>query len=118
MKTVFRRAVEQYLEQRRSELSASTVKTYRLSISSFFGFLETRYPEVPSLDKILRRPHVEQWLRSLKRHQPPYSHFTRKREILYVRRFLDDICALGWPQGPQAVFAFRSQVTETQHAQQ
>ncbi len=110
MKTVFRRAVEQYLEQRRSELSASTVKTYRLSISSFFGFLETRYPEVPSLDKILRRPHVEQWLRSLKRHQPPYSHFTRKREILYVRRFLDDICALGWPQGPRRQLLRREDV--------
>ncbi len=99
MKATFQRALERYLQQRRSELSASTAKTYRGTISRFLGFLEARYPDLLSLEKILRRPHMEQWLRSLKRRQPPYSHFTREREIRYVRRFLDDICAGGWPRG-------------------
>ena len=97
MKANFQKALERYLQERGSEFSVSTAATYRGSLCRFFAFLEERYPDLRSLDDMLRRPHVEKWLRSLKRRQPPYSRFTHEREIRYVRRFLDDICAWNWP---------------------
>jgi len=59
MKANFQKTFERYLQERGSELSASTVATYRGSLSSFFAFLEDHYPNLRALDNILRRPHVE-----------------------------------------------------------
>lgn len=101
MKAAFQRALERYLQQRSQELSTSSVATCRTTITQFLNFIEARHPGVESLEQILRRPHVEQWLRSLKRRQPPYARLTRERNIRLVHRFLDDVCAWSWPQGPR-----------------
>ena len=76
----FQEILDRYLAKR-SDLRSTTVAHYRLHIMSFLEFLSLRHPEIESLGKLKRSPHVEGWLEKLAKREPPYRSMTRYQFI-------------------------------------
>ena len=91
---------KRYLEIRSASLHPETSAHYRVHINSLLDFLGVHYPELDSLAKVQRDPHILAWLDMLAKMQPPYTNNTRRQFIYHVRRFLDDIREWGWPESP------------------
>lgn len=100
MEKGFRKTLKQYLDILGTTLRPSTVAVYRLHLESLIRFLERHYPEIDSLEKLRRTPHIEGWLQSLARAQPPLKNGTRRKYIRSGRRFFQDIRDWGWPGKP------------------
>jgi len=90
--------LERYLSLRRAHYP-STIRPYRIHITSLIEFLRRCHVEVDGWAK-LRRTHVEDWLLMLATANPPYTNDTRRQFIFHVRRFLRDISRWGWPESP------------------
>jgi len=90
--------LERYLSLRKAA-HPSTVRPYRIHISSLIEFLRRCHVEVDGWGK-LRRTHVEEWLLMLATASPPYTNDTRRQFIFHVRRFFRDISRWGWPESP------------------
>lgn len=107
MEGLCQETLERYLALRSAELLPTTIRHYRLSVSSLIEFLHQSYPEVDTFAKLQRDPHIVGWLKILGAAQPPYTNDTRRQLIIYVRRFLRDIRAWRWPQSPPPDLLFR-----------
>ena len=95
------RTLERYLSLRRAK-HRSTIRPYRIHITSLIEFLRRCHAEVDGWAK-LRRGHVEGWLLMLATANPPYTNDTRRQFIYHVRRFLKDISRWGWSESPPAM---------------
>jgi|SRR5688572_2195919 len=105
----FQEILDRYLAKR-SDLRSTTVAHYRLHILSFLEFLSLRHPEIKSLGKLKRFPHVEGWLENLAKREPPYTNMTRYQFIYRVRRFFRDLRKWGWPECPPPGLFFRTDI--------
>ena len=113
--TACRETLERYLNIRSEASHPTTVAHYRTPINSFIDFLRCHYPDLKSFAKVRRVPHVEQWLRSLKEAEPPYTDATREQFILKVRRFLRDIRGWSWPESPSAGLFHRTDLPKRKY---
>ena len=78
-----------------TSLSDSSVRCYRATVRHFLIYLGARYPEIRSLDRLRRDPHLLGWLALLRSHNPPLAAPTRARYVIHLRRMLEE---LAWTQ--------------------
>jgi site-specific recombinase XerD len=110
MESPFHEILERYLAIRGEDLHSTTVAHYRIHIRSFLEFLRFRHPEIDSLGKLKRSPHVEGWLESLAKREPPYTIGTRYQFLYRVRRFFRDLRKWGWAECPPPGLFFRPDI--------
>jgi len=72
----------------------------RAAVLSLFEFLRKHFPDVDSIAKLQRSPHIEGWLQMLATREPSYQRSTRRNYIRAVGRFLEDIRQRAWPEVP------------------
>jgi site-specific recombinase XerD len=98
--------IKRYVDVRGNTLRPKSLETLRIALEVWLRFLQQSH----SLDTIgqLDRLHLEDWLRSLARRQPPLKNSTRRLYILRVRRFLEDVSEWGWIHSSKADLLKRS----------
>ena len=87
----FRPAVESVT----TSLGDASVTSYRGTVRHFLTYLGAQYPQVHSLDRLRRDPHILGWLALLRSHNPPMATITRANYVIYLRRLLEE---LAWTQ--------------------
>jgi len=100
METLCHQTLKRYLGYLNTTLRPSSVAHYRVHIGSLLEFLNKHHPDLESFGKLRRTPHIEGWLQSLARRQPPLKNGTRRQFIWNVSRFLEDIREWDWPEAP------------------
>jgi site-specific recombinase XerD len=90
----------------------NSVARYRYLLWGFLRFLEAHHPRVESFSD-LRRRHIESWLRheaTRKGHHKdgPLRRSSRRKHIIHLRRFLEDLRAWGWEEGIPEILIQRS----------
>ena len=78
-----------------TSLGDASVTSYRGTVRHFLAYLGTQYPQVRSLDRLRRDPHILGWLALLRSHNPPLATITRANYVIYLRRMLEE---LAWTQ--------------------
>jgi integrase len=78
-----------------TSLGGASVTSYRGTVRHFLTYLGARYPQVRSLDRLSRDPHILGWLALLRSHNPPFAAITRANYVIYLRRMLEE---LAWTQ--------------------
>ena len=81
-----------------TSLSDASVTSYRGTVRHFLTYLGAQHPQVRSLARLCRDPHILGWLALLRSHNPPLATITRANYVIYLRRMLEE---LAWTQpGP------------------
>jgi integrase len=78
-----------------TSLGDASVTSYRGTVRHFLTYLGAQYPQVRSLDRLSRDPHILGWLALLRSHNPPFAAITRANYVIYLRRMLEE---LAWTQ--------------------
>ena len=96
--------LHRYLEAIALTRRPGTVARYRYLLSGFLRFLEANNPEVETFSALTRH-HLEGWLRheaTRKGHRKdtPLRKSTRRSNVIFLHRFLEDLSAWGWAEAP------------------
>ena len=78
-----------------TSLGDASVTSYRGTVRHFLNYLGAHFPEVRSLDRLQRDPHLLAWLAQLRSQNPPLATITRSNYVIYLRRMLQE---LAWTQ--------------------
>ncbi len=107
LRAPFQTILENYIDLARTRERPATAEHRERHIRSLLEFVEREYPEVESLDKIQRSPHVESWLQFLAQRDPPIKNNSRRKYIRHARRFFWDLYNWGrFPRpGSELIFA-------------
>ena len=71
-----------------ANLRPSTAVSYRCRVNGFVRFINSHYPEIRTLARLQRDPHILAWLESLAQTNPPLPNGSRLQIITCVRRLL------------------------------
>jgi integrase len=78
-----------------TSLGDASITSYRGTVRHFLTYLGAQYPEVRSLDRLRRDPHLLGWLALLRSQVPPLATITRANRVICLRRMLEE---LAWTQ--------------------
>ena len=88
-------------------LAPESARQYRSTARNFLAWLGARYPEVVSLDRLRRDPHLLAWMATLRSRTPPLAPVTYILRLIFLRGILNE---LAWTaQRPDLAHLLRRQ---------
>ena len=91
------------------------MRIYRSHLRGFIEWIRLQEPDIDSLTRLRRVPHIENWLRYLAEHRPRYAWETLRQRIITIRRFLEYLVEWEWPEAPPPGLIFPSDLPHTEH---
>lgn len=101
--TTLTRAFGRRLGALANSLRPSTLRHYRTVVRQFSRFLQQRFPKLQRADQLRRDPHILAWMEEMAHRQPPLSVSSRLKQLLCLRRLLDDLADLPHPPPPALI---------------
>ena len=84
-------------------LRPGTLENYRSVVRGFLRYLHRDYPQVRRLAQLRRDPHILGWFRCICEQQPSIRNGTRIRNLLCLRRLLNDLATNGHVVQPNLI---------------
>jgi integrase len=72
-------------------LAPESVRQYSAAVRNFLTWLATHHPEVVSLDRLRRDPHILGWMTHLRSRVPPLAPITYILRLTFVRGTLNEL---------------------------
>jgi len=107
------RAARRYIRTRAATLKPNSLNHYVIVLRNFLEYLHKAYPRVKSFRRLRRSPHIEGYLQHLFRQYP--RNGSRRRRLILIRRFFQDIQRWGWQQAPTEELIFQEDLPPQQH---
>jgi len=99
------RAARRYIRTRSATLRHSSLNHYVVVLGNFLAYMQKAYPKVKSFPALRRSPHIEGYIQHLARHYPRKG--SRRRSLILMRRFFQDIQRWGWKEAPPEELVFQ-----------
>ena len=84
---IFGRAVDSLT----AAVAPDSVRIYRGTARNFLAYLGAKHPEIRSLERLHRDPHILGWVASLRSRNPPLAPAFYNNRLIHLRRILEEL---------------------------